>query len=418
MTQGSGDTGGTFPQLEFSPVEISELPAQDAVEFIVREAAHRKASDIYVMSEETEVKVSLRRMGAVEPLTTVPYDLGKHIISVMKASAGMDIAERRRPLDGRMIFDEDDLHLDLRMNSIPTLFGEDLTCRVLDRSTALLSMDQLGMTRNELGHLQVMLESPSGLILVTGPTGTGKTTTLYACLQSLNDGSRKLNTLEDPVEYALPGIRQSQVNTKIGVDFSELLRNVLRQAPDVIMVGEIRDEETAITAVRAANSGHLVLATSHAPVAAGAVQSLLSLGVHPYFLASSLLGVVAQRLLRVLCKECRQEFDISFSPATFEDVKDLLEEGQGESIFGPGGCEKCFGMGYSHRTGLFEVMTFNQEIRHLVAHARPAREIERKAIEHGMIEFRRGALIKVARGITSTEEMIRCVPSEHLGLEE
>ena len=310
------------------------------------------------------------------------------------------------------------MKVDLRINAIPTLFGEDLTCRVLDRGSELLSLDQLGMTRNEMGNLRAILGSPSGLILVTGPTGTGKTTTLYAALQSLNDGTRKINTIEDPVEYSLPGIRQSPVLSKIGVDFSELLPNILRQAPDVIMIGEIRDEETAITAVRAANSGHLVMATLHAPVAAGAVQSMLALGVHPYFLASSLLGVVAQRLVRVLCRECRQEFDISQSPATFEDIESLLEEGEGHSIFGPGGCEKCYGSGYATRTGLFEVLTFNRDIRQLVAQGRPAKEIERAAVAAGMIEFRRGALLKVARGETSTEEMLRCVPSEYLGLEE
>jgi type II secretory ATPase GspE/PulE/Tfp pilus assembly ATPase PilB-like protein len=410
--------GNRAAPVEFAPVELAELPPQEAVDYIIREALHRKASDIYLMSEEQQLLIALRRMGSVERLASVPRELGRHILNLIKANAGMDIAERRRPLDGRLIYEQGEMKVDLRINCIPTLFGEDLTCRVLDRSTKLLAIDQLGMTRTEVGHLQAILGSPSGLILVTGPTGTGKTTTLYAALQHLNDGTRKLNTLEDPVEYAVPGIRQSQIFPKIGVDFSELLRNVLRQAPDVIMVGEIRDEETAVTAVRAANSGHLVLATLHAPVAAGAVQSLLSLGVHPYFLASSLLGVVAQRLLRVLCQNCRQEFDISLSPATFEEIKDLLEPGQGASIFGPGGCEKCYGMGYATRTGLFEMLTFNHEIRQLVAHARPAKEIEHRAIQAGMIEFRRGALLKVAQGVTSTEEMLRCVPSEHLGLEE
>jgi type II secretory ATPase GspE/PulE/Tfp pilus assembly ATPase PilB-like protein len=404
--------------VDFAPVELTELQPQEAVDYIIREALHRKASDIYLMSEESQLNIALRRMGSVEKLASVPREMGRHVLNLIKANAGMDIAERRRPLDGRLIYDEGEMKVDLRINCIPTLFGEDLTCRLLDRSTKLLSLDQLGMTRNEVSHLRAILGSPSGLILVTGPTGTGKTTTLYAALQHLNDGTRKLNTLEDPVEYAVPGIRQSQVHPKIGVDFPELLRNVLRQAPDVIMIGEIRDEETASTAVRAANSGHLVLATLHAPVASGAIQSMLSLGVHPYFLASGLLGVVAQRLLRVLCQECRQEFDISLSPATFEEIKDLLEPNQGQSIFGPGGCEKCYGMGYASRTGLFEVMTFNYEIRLLVSHGRPAKEIEQRAIQAGMIEFRRGALLKVAQGVTSTEEMLRCVPTEHLGLED
>jgi type II secretory ATPase GspE/PulE/Tfp pilus assembly ATPase PilB-like protein len=263
-----------------------------------------------------------------------------------------------------------------------------------------------------------MLNSPSGLILVTGPTGTGKTTTLYACLQYLNDGTRKISTLEDPIEYAVTGVRQAQIHAKLGLDFPELLRNVLRQAPDVIMIGEIRDKDTAATAVRAANSGHLVLATLHAPVAAGALQSMLVLGSQPYFLSSCLLGVVAQRLVRTLCQKCRVAYDISEAPQTFEKIASLLEPGEGKVIYGPTGCEECLQTGYAGRTGLFEVMTLNQEIRRMVAQARTSEDIEQEAIRHGMIEFHRGALLRVARGITSAEEILRDVPPEYLGLED
>lgn len=340
------------------------------------------------------------------------------MIRSLKAVAGLDIAETRRPLDGRFIQDLEDRRIDLRINSIPTLFGEDLTCRILDRSMNLYEISELGMSPQDESNLVAMLNSPSGLILVTGPTGTGKTTTLYASLQYLNDSSRKINTLEDPIEYAMPGVRQSQVNVKLGVNFSDLLRNVLRQAPDIIMIGEIRDEETATTAVRAANSGHLVLATLHAPIAAGAVQSMLALGAHPYFLASCLLGVVAQRLIRVLNPETRMGFDISMSPDTFKDVEDLLGPGEGKEIFGPDPTDENSQGGYLSRTGLFEVMTLNREIRRLIAEGRPSQEIEKEAIKNGMIEFRRAALLKVAQGVTSTEEMLRAVPSEYLGLED
>jgi type II secretory ATPase GspE/PulE/Tfp pilus assembly ATPase PilB-like protein len=339
------------------------------------------------------------------------------LINLIKANAGMDIAEHRRPLDGRWIYERGDVVLDFRINSIPTLFGEDLTLRLLDRNSRLLSIDQLGMTIDEVGHLMAMLNSPSGLILVTGPTGAGKTTTLYASVQYLNDGSRKINTLEDPIEYAIAGVRQSQVAPRLNIGFPDLLRNVLRQAPDVIMIGEIRDEETAATAVRAANSGHLVLATLHAPVAAGAVQSMLALGAHPYFLASCLLGAVAQRLVRTLCKKCRVKYDLEPGTATFEEIRSLLDPGEGEAIYGTKGCPHCFGQGYDDRTGLFEIMPMNAELRQLVAQGRPSRELQQKAVEAGMIEFHRSALLKVARGVTSTEEMLRDVPVEYLGLE-
>jgi type II secretory ATPase GspE/PulE/Tfp pilus assembly ATPase PilB-like protein len=274
------------------------------------------------------------------------------------------------------------------------------------------------MTRTEQARLTALLSSPSGLILVTGPTGTGKTTTLYACLQHLNNGERKINTLEDPVEYAVKGVRQSQVQPALGVDFPELLTNVLRQAPDVIMIGEIRDQATAMTAVRAANSGHLVLATLHAPVAAHAVQNMLNLGAHPYFLGNCLLGVVAQRLVRVLNPQSRVAYDISESPGTFADVQSLLAPGEGQNIYGPSPPSTDGIPPYIARTGLFEVLTMNKELRRLVTEARPAEEIEQQAIEQGMIEFRRAALLKVAQGVTSIEEMMRVVPSAYLGAED
>ena len=336
---------------------------------------------------------------------------------MIKAQAGMDIAEKRRPLDGRWIQRIANQQVDLRINIIPTLFGEDLTLRILSRETKLIELGELGMTQRNINEVRAILESPSGLILVSGPTGTGKTTTLYTCLRMLHNGRRKLNTIEDPIEYAISGIRQSQVNPKIGVEFPDLLRSILRQAPDVIMIGEIRDAETAVTAVRAANSGHLVLATLHAPIAAGAIQSLLALGVHPHFLSTSLLGIVAQRLVRKLCPHCKHEFDLTDSPQTFSEVRHLLEEGQGRVMYGPQGCERCYGDGYRDRTGVFEVMTFDRTLRHMISDGKSTREIEAKAVEQGMVEFRRAALLKVAQGVTSTEEVLRAVPVEYLGID-
>ncbi len=259
-----------------------------------------------------------------------------------------------------------------------------------------------------------MLVSPSGLILVTGPTGAGKTTTLYACIQRLNDGTRKINTIEDPVEYALEGVRQSQVNLRMELDFPELLRSVLRQAPDVIMVGEIRDPLTAETAVRAANSGHLVFATLHAPTAPGAVDSMLAMGVHPHFLASSLLGIVAQRLVRTLCPKCKTAVDISESPQTFEEVRSGLTPDQGRAIYIGRGCAECHAEGYSGRTGIFEVLRVSKEVRRMIAEGRTVREIGEQAVKEGMLDVRRAALLKVAEGQTSTEEMMRAIPAEQL----
>ncbi|MCU0879765.1 MAG: GspE/PulE family protein [Pirellulaceae bacterium] len=402
---------------DFRAVDLAELPPQEVCASIIREAVALRASDLFLLSEENSLKIGVRNMGRFEQLAMVSREQGRHLLNYFKSVAAMDIAERRRPQEGRWIFESEHGAVDLRINIIPTIFGEDLTARLLDRRMGLRALDAIGVTKDDYHKLTAMLASPSGLLLVTGPTGTGKTTTLYASLQYLNTGTRKIHTIEDPIEYALPGIRQSQVHAKLGIDFPELLRNILRQAPDVIMIGEIRDEETAHTAVRAANSGHLVLATLHSPVAAGAIQSIRALGANPYFLSSGLLGVIAQRLVRMLCPNCRVAYDISESPETFAEIQSLLEPGLGTYIYGPGGCEQCRHQGYLGRIGVFEIMTFNRQLRKLVLDARPAEDLQAAAIAAGMVEFRRAAMLKVAQGITSMEEVLRELPAEYLGLE-
>jgi len=407
----------TAEMIDFQRIELADLSPMDAINEIVRRAVEMAASDLFLLSEENALKVGVRNMGRYEQISVVSKEQGRHLLNYLKSAASIDIAERRRPQEGRWIFESEHGAVDLRINVIPSIWGEDLTARILDRKFGLRTLDAIGLARSEHNKLTAMLASPSGLLLVTGPTGTGKTTTLYACLQHLNTGTRKINTIEDPIEYALVGIRQSQVFGKLGVDFPELLRNILRQAPDVIMVGEIRDEETAHTAVRAANSGHLVLATLHSPVAASAIQSLWALGANPYFLSSSLLGIVAQRLVRQLCPKCRVAYDISESPETFAEIQSILEPGLGGFIYGPGGCDECRHQGYTGRVGVFEIMSLNRQLRKLILEARPADELQQAAIASGMVEFRRAAMLKVAQGITTTEEVLRELPAEYLGLE-
>ncbi len=402
---------------DFPAEDLPQIEPDEAVETVLDYVARVNGSDIFFHMNEKSMEIAMRRLGTVQRLCLVPCNLGRHMISHVKALAGMNISEHRRPMDGRWIYKRGDRRLDLRINSVATLFGEDMTLRMWDQD-GLRRIETLGLPRASLNTLTGLLKSPSGLILVTGPTGTGKTTTLYACLDYLNDGTRKISTLEDPVEYAIPRVRQVPVNHRLKLDFPELLRNVLRQAPDVIMIGEIRDEPTVTTAVRAANSGHLVLATLHSPVAAGAVQSMLALGAHPYFLSSCLLAVVAQRLIRTLCTHCRVAYDISEAPQTFDSIKSLLGPNEGKLIYGPGRCDQCFEVGYAQRTGLFEIMTMTREMRKMIAGERTTEEIEQEAIKSGMIEFRRSSMLKVAQGVTSMEEILRDVPPEYLGLED
>jgi type II secretory ATPase GspE/PulE/Tfp pilus assembly ATPase PilB-like protein len=347
-------------------------------------------------------------------------DPGRSAITALKTNGAMNIAESRRPQDGRFLLrlrrDGRDAFIDIRANSIPTLYGEDLTCRILDKERNLLPLEQLGLSTQEMRAVQQALDASSGLIAVTGPTGVGKTTTLYAILRQLANGKRKINTLEDPIEYALAGVRQSQVDYRADLDFPKMLRNVLRQGPDVIMIGEIRDEETAETAIRAANSGHLVLATLHASTAPDAVQSLRSLNIHPYFLSMALRAVISQRLVRTLCMNCRVKFESPDLESTFSEIRDSLTAAERGAMYGhkPGGCERCHGEGYASFAGLFEILPVGPQVRSLIAEGRTSRQIYDEGLKHGLISFRKSALVKVAKGLTSLEEVMRRLPADRL----
>ncbi|MCA9169507.1 MAG: type II/IV secretion system protein [Planctomycetales bacterium] len=388
---------------------------EDAVTKLIEYAAEIRASDVFFLSHEHYTRVAIRHLGSVREVTKFSPEFGRRAITTVKALADMDISDRLRPGEGRRIHHRRNRpSIDLRVNSIPTVFGEDVTIRILDREIGLLQLADLRMPQNELNSLHALLQKPAGLILVTGPTGSGKTTTLYACIQHLNDGHRKINTLEDPVEFIVPGVNQSQVNSKLDVDFPDLLASCLRQAPDVIMIGEIRDPVTATTAVRAANSGHLVLATLHAPVAVAASQSMAAYGVNRTFLANSLLGVVSQRLVRGLCPACRLSIDVSDVPGIFDQVKAWLEPGVSPTIYAPAGCEKCLHSGYDRRICLAEVLVVDDDLREMIIHGKSTPELHRRALEKGMIDFAQAATLQIARGDTTMEEMFRAIPTDYL----
>jgi general secretion pathway protein E len=399
-------------------IDVSRDSAEEAVSHLIEHAVDLEASDLFLLANDQHYAALVRHLGMVRPISILGIEQGRRCLSHIKATSGMDLTERRRPADGRWIYRRDDRIIDLRINIVPTVYGEDAALRLLARGGQLYQLENVGMGKDQYNHYTNMITSPAGLILITGPTGSGKTATLYASLMRLNDGKKKINTIEDPVEYAIDGLRQSQVNPQIDLGFSELLRGVLRQSPDVIMIGEIRDPETARTAVHAANSGILVFATLHAPSASHAVQSMRALGVHNHFLANSLRGVVAQRLVRALCSKCKTGFDLSDAPHTFDEVRPWLAPDEGKTLYAPHGCEACNMTGYVSRTGVFEVMPITKNVRNLISEGAPARDIRVKAIEEKMVEFRHTALLKVARGETSTEEIFRVVPTEHLLLED
>ncbi len=388
--------------------DLSGNSPPEVVANLIDHAVRLGASDVFLSTDEHVCSVSIRHLGVVRPVGLMASDFGRHCIAHLRAEAGLDIAEHRKPQDGRYAYvTGTGKTIDLRVCSLATLYGEDIAVRILDRETSLLHLDRIGLSTSDRNHLERLLSYPGGLILVTGPTGSGKTTTLYACLQHLNVSQRRIHTIEDPIEYAVRGVRQSQPNAKHGIHFSDVLRGIVRQGPDVIMVGEIRDPETAHTAVSASNSGHLVLATLHAPLAAGGVASMLAFGVAPHFLASSLIGVISQRLVRTFCPECR--FPV-------EDAQ--LSDASTQRRYRALGCPVCHYTGFGGRTALMEIMEVTRPIRELIQSREPAQVIEEQAYREGMSGFLQSAKALVAIGSTDFAEVQRCIPPDCLRGEE
>lgn len=383
----------------------NDAPVVRLVSDLFQEAVSSRASDVHISPEEDRTRVAFRIDGVLREAETLPPNLHPAVISRIKVLARLNIAERRLPQDGRFEIAPDPARparrLDVRVSILPTAFGERAVLRLLDPARADLGIEDLGLTEPRLSAFRRALRAPFGLILSTGPTGSGKTTTLYGSLREIHDGSRNILTVEDPVEYHIEGISQTQVRPEIGLTFAAGLRSILRQDPDIVMVGEIRDAETAKIAVQAALTGHLVLSTLHTNDAPSAAARLIDMGVEPYLLASVLRAVLAQRLVRVLCPTCKVP-----AQGDAESAR-LLGLAPTEAVFGPGGCDACRGIGYLGRTGLFELMLADERVRELIHAEAPADELRQAAERAGMTTLLEDGREKVRDGVTSVEEVLR-----------
>ncbi|MCC7407260.1 MAG: Flp pilus assembly complex ATPase component TadA [Phycisphaeraceae bacterium] len=383
----------------------TRAPVIKLVNLILFEAVRQEASDVHVQPYEDRLIVRLRIDGMLFNAYELPKALQEEVLSRVKVMGGMNIAEKRLPQDGRATVAVGDRIIDLRIASLPGAFGERLVIRLLDKSSKLLSLQQLGMNATTLERFRSLITVEHGLILVTGPTGSGKTTTLYAALQEINSTARNVITLEDPIEYQLPGVSQTQINTKKGMTFASGLRSVLRQDPDIIMVGEVRDQETAAMAIQSALTGHLVFSTLHTNDAASAVTRLLDLGIEAYLAASSLVGVLAQRLVRRVCPNCGQT--CIPMPQEFERLDFGISDHEAAHLRRGVGCERCRNTGYRGRVGVFELLAVDESVRRCVQQRATAAEIQAAALEHGMQSMRDDGLAKILAGVTTAEEVLR-----------
>jgi len=384
----------------------SKAPVVKLVNSILLEAAKRFASDVHIQPYQDRLQIRFRIDGVLYDRYQIPKHWQQAICSRVKIMGGMNIAEKRLAQDGRCTVWVGDKEIDLRIASLPTSFGERIVLRLLDLSARLYELDELGMADADRAPFAKLLTFSHGIILVTGPTGSGKSTTLYAALQELDCGEKNIITIEDPIEYQLPGISQSQVATRKGVTFATALRHVLRQDPDVIMVGEIRDEETARMAVQSALTGHLVFSTLHTNDAPSAVARLLELGVEPYLVASSIVAVLAQRLVRRICTECRSSIGVDQSTIADLGLSDVASR-QAVEFFEGTGCPSCFGTGYHGRIGIFELLTVDEQIRQLIMNRAKASTIKTAAIKGGMRTLRQDGAAKALSGITNCQEVLR-----------
>jgi general secretion pathway protein E len=385
--------------------DTSDAPIIKLVNHIITQSVKARASDIHIEPYQDSFKVRYRVDGILYDLLAPPKWIQPALISRIKVMARLNIAEKRLPHDGRLDVKVGNQEIDVRVSTLPTGFGERVVLRLLNKTSSVFELGEIGLPPDRLATLEALVKSPNGIILVTGPTGSGKTTTLYAVLSSINHPDINIITIEDPVEYQIKGISQIQVNPKIDLTFARGLRAIVRQDPDVILIGEIRDRETADIAVQSALTGHLVFSTLHTNDSAAAITRLVDIGVEPFLLSSSVLAVVAQRLVRVLCSECKEAYrpdpaalaPIGLSPA------DLGER----PVYRARGCESCFHTGYRGRLGIFEIMELDDTLKSLVLQTFDSHQIKATAVSHGMVTLRRDGIQKVLDGITTVEEVLR-----------
>ncbi len=384
----------------------NEAPIIKMVNVILSNAVSERASDIHIEPMEKEMIVRYRVDGILHKVLAPPKTIQNGIISRIKIMANLNIAENRLPQDGRFKIRFGGKDIDIRVSSLPAQFGERIVMRLLNKSEMNFSLSAIGFTDTILESFRQILRNTSGIMLITGPTGSGKTTTLYAALMELNDESKNIITVEDPVEYQIPGISQVAVRSKVGLTFAEGLRSILRQDPDIIMVGEIRDEETARIAIQSSLTGHLVFSTLHTNDSVSAVTRLMDMGIEPYLITGTVRGVMAQRLLRVLCPVCKKEKTIPASELKNLGYLGSLPKGK-VKIYEPVGCKACMNTGYKGRTGVYELLVMNYDINTMILNHENSPHIVRKAIENGMTPLRMSALEKVMEGVTSLDEALR-----------
>ncbi|HEY3760106.1 MAG TPA: ATPase, T2SS/T4P/T4SS family [Solirubrobacteraceae bacterium] len=404
---GASTTGESESEQQAEVVELHETaddgPVIKLVNQIVAQAVELGASDVHLAPDGKEVRVRFRVDGVLQEITTVPRRMAAGVVSRVKIMAELNIAERRLPQDGRVGLTVDGRHVDLRVVTLPSVHGESIVMRILDKDSVVMKLEKLGIEDVERERFEEAIHQAHGAVLVTGPTGSGKSTTLYAALQTLNTPEKNIITVEDPVEYQVEGITQVQVAAKAGLTFSAGLRAMVRADPDIIMVGEIRDRETAQIAIESALTGHLVLSTLHTNDAPSAITRLIEMGIEPFLVASALDCVLAQRLVRMLCPHCKQRTIIPADVLRRNGYKALVDL----EAYEPVGCRRCSGSGYRGRAGIYEVMSVTPEVRRLALERRPAEEIRDVAIHEGMRRLRDDGLEKVRRGRTSIAEVAR-----------
>ncbi len=385
-------------------VQSSDAPVVKLVNSLIADAVNKKSSDIHIEPYEKHMRVRYRIDGMLHEMMSPPFKMKGAIISRLKIMAELDIAEKRVPQDGRIKIRIGGKPIDLRVSTLPTIFGEKLVMRILDKSNLQIDLARLGFEEQALARFLTAIESPYGMVLVTGPTGSGKSTTLYSALNRINKPHCNIMTAEDPVEYNIEGINQVNVHEDIGLSFAAALRAFLRQDPNIVMVGEIRDLETASIATKAALTGHLVLSTLHTNDAASSINRLIDMGIEPFLVSSSVIVIIAQRLVRKLCSKCKQPIQLHEETLRELGMTDSPSE---LTLFEPRGCVSCNDTGYAGRCGLYEVMAISGAIRELIIERRQASDVKEQAIKEGMLTLRADGLVKFKKGITSLEEILR-----------